>query len=222
MIYITGDTHGDIYDISLQKAKKLKRTDTLIICGDFGFVWDNSKEEQKNLKVLQKLKPTVLFLDGCHENFKLLENYPLVEKFGSEVRQINDNVFQLLRGKIYTIDDKTFFTMGGGQSENVDIRLENDCYDEREMPSSEEMSAGIVTLKSNGHSVDYILTHEAPISIKEFLDMDDCFISNPMNGYLEKINQNIEFKKWFFAHYHKDAHITSQFTCVMDNLIAID
>lgn len=40
MIYITGDTHGDINRFFDGGAldTKLTKNDTLIICGDFGFV----------------------------------------------------------------------------------------------------------------------------------------------------------------------------------------
>ena len=52
MIYVTGDTHGDITRFKDPQMKKLKKGDTLIICGDFGFIWDNSKKEKADLKKL--------------------------------------------------------------------------------------------------------------------------------------------------------------------------
>ena len=56
MVYITGDMHGDIKRFDSPAIKKLKKGDTLIVCGDFGFVWDNSKAEQKILKSFSKRK----------------------------------------------------------------------------------------------------------------------------------------------------------------------
>ena len=52
MVYVTGDMHGDYSRFDSPAIKQLKKGDTLIICGDFGFVWDNSKIEQKILKKL--------------------------------------------------------------------------------------------------------------------------------------------------------------------------
>ena len=49
MIYITGDLHGEIERFDDKKMKKLKKGDILIVCGDFGFIWNNSIEEQKKL-----------------------------------------------------------------------------------------------------------------------------------------------------------------------------
>ena len=47
MILITGDTHGDLSRFKKKELKKLRKNDTLIICGDFGFVWNGSKTEQR-------------------------------------------------------------------------------------------------------------------------------------------------------------------------------
>ena len=38
MIYITGDIHGDLSRFKDKRIKKLKKGDTLIVCGDFGFM----------------------------------------------------------------------------------------------------------------------------------------------------------------------------------------
>ena len=43
MIYVTGDIHGDMSRFQVPAVKKLKEKDVLIVCGDFGFVWDGSK-----------------------------------------------------------------------------------------------------------------------------------------------------------------------------------
>lgn len=42
MIYVTGDTHGDIERFKSSGIHKLKKGDSIIVCGDFGFVWDGS------------------------------------------------------------------------------------------------------------------------------------------------------------------------------------
>ena len=75
MIYITGDTHGDIEIFNERRLGHLKKGDTLIVTGDFGFIWDNSKKEIKNLKKLEKKKFDILFVEGAHENFELLKGY---------------------------------------------------------------------------------------------------------------------------------------------------
>ena len=66
MIYLTGDLHGDFERFRSKEMKKLKKGDTLIVCGDFGFVWDGSKKEQSILKKLGKSKYQILFIEGTH------------------------------------------------------------------------------------------------------------------------------------------------------------
>ena len=72
LIYVTGDLHGDMERFKSKKLKKLKKGDTLIVCGDFGFVWDGGKKEQKLLKWIGKRRYQILFVDGTHENFDRL------------------------------------------------------------------------------------------------------------------------------------------------------
>lgn len=50
MIYVTGDTHAniDINKLSTKKfpqQKTLTKKDYVIVCGDFGLVWDASSRE---------------------------------------------------------------------------------------------------------------------------------------------------------------------------------
>ena len=67
MIYVTADTHGDLERFKGSKTRWLRKTDTLIVLGDFGFLWDGSREEQKKLHWLTKRRYKLLFLDGCHD-----------------------------------------------------------------------------------------------------------------------------------------------------------
>ena len=105
MIYLTADLHGDL-DRLQQVRKPLRRHDSLIVLGDFGFIWNGSKAEQKLLRRLGKGKGTLLFLDGAHENFDLLAEYPVVEFAGGQARKLGERLYQLLRGECYTIEGR--------------------------------------------------------------------------------------------------------------------
>ena len=114
MIYLTGDLHGEI-DISKLNSTRfpeghsiLGKKDYVIILGDFGLVWNNSKEERYWRRWLESKPWTTLFIDGNHENFNMLYMYPVVDKFGGKVGKISDSIYHLRRGEIYTIDDKKF------------------------------------------------------------------------------------------------------------------
>ena len=128
MVYVTGDMHGDASRFSDPRLKKLKKGDTLLVCGDFGFLWNGSKAEQKLLKQIGSKKYNVCFLDGTHENFELLKSYDVIEWNGGKARQIYKNLYHLMRGQIYEIEGLKIFTMGGGESPDIDIRFDNDSW----------------------------------------------------------------------------------------------
>ena len=46
MVYITGDLHGDFSRFSSPAMRRLRKGDTLIVCGDFGFIWNGDKKEE--------------------------------------------------------------------------------------------------------------------------------------------------------------------------------
>ena len=159
MVFITGDTHGDPGRLSKSALKDLSAGDTLIVCGDFGFIWDGSKKEKAVLKKLMSLEYTICFIDGCHENFDMLEKFSESTWNGGMARVIAPNLIHLMRGQIYTIEGKKIFTFGGGHSQDFKFRRDSDWW-EREQPSHEEIMEAVRNLEANNHSVDYVITHE--------------------------------------------------------------
>ena len=97
MVYLTGDTHGDIQRFKQGKLRWLGKKDTVVVLGDFGFVWDGSAAERKRLDWLRKRPYTILFLDGSHENYDLLAQYPETELFGGRVQSLGGNVYHVCR-----------------------------------------------------------------------------------------------------------------------------
>ena len=81
-IFMTGDTHGDfsrLRPVAFRKQGSLTKDDCLIICGDFGGVWDGSEIEQQWLDWLEDRSFTTLFVSGNHENYDLLRSHPTSE-----------------------------------------------------------------------------------------------------------------------------------------------
>ena len=121
-IYMTGDTHGEFTrfkkDIFYEQTE-LSKDDYVIICGDFGGVWDGSPTDQYWLNWLEEKPFTTLFVSGNHENFELLAEYAVEDWHGGKVQRIRPSVMHLMRGQVYEIEGKTFFTMGGGSSHDV-------------------------------------------------------------------------------------------------------
>ena len=129
MIYITGDTHipVDIGKLSVKRfpeQKEMTKRDYVIICGDFGGVWDGSNEEKYWIKWLKSKNFTTLFIDGNHENFEMLYNLPTVDFGGSIAHKVDDGIYHLIRGEVYNIDGKKFFVFGGASSHDKELRTE--------------------------------------------------------------------------------------------------
>ncbi|MDE6101726.1 MAG: metallophosphoesterase [Ruminococcus sp.] len=220
MIYVTGDTHGDIERFNVPEFKKLRRRDTLIICGDFGFLWNNSKKEVAALKKLMSKDYTIAFIDGCHENFDLLESYPEKTWNGGKVRHIGRNIYHLMRGQVYTIENKKIFTFGGGHSHDYDFRHDSKNWWEREQPTHEEITTALKSLFDNNNKVDYIITHEPPASLKDCLGVD-VFQRLEVHAFFEEIIKTCQYEKWFFGKCHIDKHIPVKFYAVFNNIIRL-
>lgn len=91
MIYATGDTHGSFQRFQPEHFPEqagMTRDDYVIICGDFGGVWDGGKKDERNLDWLESLPFTTLFVSGNHENFDRLSKYPVEEWNGGKIQRI--------------------------------------------------------------------------------------------------------------------------------------
>ena len=170
MIYATGDTHGNFQRFAPEHFPEqagMTKEDYMIICGDFGGVWDGGKKEERNLDWLEDLPFTTLFISGNHENFDLLRKYPTEEWNGGKIQRIRPHVIHLMRGQVYDIPVCTsgaeksisVFTMGGAFSVDRRYRREGESWWPREMPSQEEYTEALANLKRHHNQVDYLLTH---------------------------------------------------------------
>lgn len=124
MIYITGDTHGDFTRFHKHSRKRLPfeltESDYVIICGDFGLLWEKTKTFYYNLEWLSRLPFRILWVSGNHENYDMIKEYPLDEWNGGKVRHIaGDRVILLERGQVFQIEDSVFFTFGGASSHDI-------------------------------------------------------------------------------------------------------
>lgn len=221
MIYVTGDMHAVASRFDDPKLRKLKKGDTLIVCGDFGFLWNGSKEEMNVLRKLSKKKYNICFIDGTHENFDMLSKLKVKKWNGGKVHQISENIFHLMRGQIFTIENQKIFTMGGGESPDIEIRFEMNTWSEQEIPTREELIEGVENLQKNSAEIDIVITHEPPAKIKEFLLLQTSNAASitAINTYLEDVSRTCKFKHWYFGSLHMDKFISTTHACVFNNVV---
>jgi len=209
MIFITGDTHRSINIAKLHKAnfkqgKQLTKNDYVIICGDAGFIWDDSMENQYWLDWISNQPWTTLFVDGNHENFTLLNKYPKEQWNDGWIHKITNSLFHLMRGEVFTIDNLTFFCFGGANSIDKHKRIEGFNWWKEEDATQKDYNNALYDLNQYNFKVDYILTHTIPYNLFNRLNFRP--IPDRTAEYLEQLvyETNIEYKQWFAGHFHRD------------------
>ena len=250
MIYITGDCHGDFKRFNKKnfpEQLEMTKDDFVIICGDFGGVWNKdceSKHEKVQLDWLDSQPFTTLFVSGNHENYDRLDAYLVEEWNDGKIQRIRPSIIHLMRGQVYLIDGKKIFSFGGASSQDIRegiLELEDPLYKEkkkeldreyrsyrvnhlswweRELPSAEEMEEGKRNLREHNNEVDFMVTHCCAASTQ--------ILINPTYGkpdclakYFEELRQTVRFKKWFFGHYHENRNITAEEIVIYEQIIRI-
>ena len=250
MIYITGDCHQNFRKFNTKifpEQKEMTKEDYVIICGDFGGVWNKeveNKEEKHLLDWLEEKPFTTLFVDGNHENFDRLYSYPVELWHGGNVHKIRPSVIHLMRGQIYEIDGKSFFTFGGASSHDIEsgildpedpdfkekkkwldrewrsYRVNHITWWAQELPSEKEMQEGRANLAAHDNQVDFIVTHCCATSTQMLID-EQKLKPDIETDYLEEIKQAIQFKKWFFGHYHDNRNVSKKEILIYEQFVRI-
>lgn len=250
MIYITGDCHSDFTRFNhdnFPEQNEMTKDDYVIICGDFGGVWNKDGESSKEkwwMDWLENKSFTTLFVDGNHENFDRLYAYPIEQWNGGNIHRIRPSVIHLMRGQIFEIEEKKIFTFGGAKSHDISAgilelddpnfhrkrkkldkerkmyRINHLSWWKQELPTKEEMAEGRYNLEIHGNTVDFIVTH-CCASNTEVLLGGGMYRADYLNAYLEDIRQNVKFKKWFFGHYHDNNNVNAEEILIHEQIIRI-
>ena len=250
MIYITGDCHRNFERFNMSifpEQKEMTKNDYVIVCGDFGGVWNKEKENTEETMLLDWLDCksfTTLFVDGNHENFDRLYDYPVEKWHGGKVHKIRPSVIHLMRGHVFDIDGRSIFTFGGASSHDIDggilepddpdykkkkkeldqgwlpYRINHVSWWKQELPSEEEMEEGRKNLELHHNTVDFIVTHCCSSSTQAMLG-GSLYKPDIETTYFEEIKQNTKFRKWFFGHYHDNRNVSAEEILLYEQIIRI-
>jgi hypothetical protein len=232
-VYVTGDTHGSVVRFLSGYHKivdYLTKDDIVIVLGDFFSYSNDSKESKvikKHLNILQKeCKFTIAFIDGNHDNYPKIYTYPIIEMFNGTVHQLTDNVFHLMRGQIYTIQNHTFFVFGGAYSVDKPYRTIGYDWWPEEYPSEEEKQLALTNLEQYNYKVDFALTHTAPSSLVSYMYDHQMFdlvlgmtglIQDDVSDFLDPIFNKLSFEHHYFGHFHKNRNIDNKHTMLFQS-----
>lgn len=249
-IFVTGDCHKKFNKFNakgLLSKKELDKNDYVIICGDFGGIWDKeeSKDEEWWLEWLNNLSFTVLFVDGNHENFDRLNAYPVEEWHCGKVHKIRSSVIHLMRGQVYELFGKKIFTMGGAKSHDISggildmedplyivkkkeldrgyepYRINHISWWEEEIPKQSEMKEALDNLQKHNNEVDYIITHCCSSSTQDVLSAKGLFKKDVLTDFLDDIKGKCTYKRWYFGHYHDNINVNEKEILLYDKIIEL-
>ena len=70
--------------------------------------------------------------------------------------------------------------------------------------------------------MDYILTHTGPSEVVAEMGYADLTEDETeFRRYLQRIADQVNFKEWYFGHFHEDAEIDGNFFCLMEDIIKL-
>lgn len=218
--FITGDCHQN-FDKIFFFAEKMKLTieDNIIVLGDMGLCWRHDKKDF-NYYVNEwenfEYKCNLYWIDGNHENFKLIKTLPIE----NNMRKCSEHIHMLIRGQVYNFEGKRCLAIGGADSVDKFRRTEGLSWWKDEQITEEDVTAAV------GHKsldFDYVFSHAAPASIVDDykiylcqLQLDEDGVDKTSENRLEDIKNKITFKHWAFGHYHQDIQLDDKFTCCYD------
>lgn len=254
-VYVTGDIHGNPMRLSTSSFYEQKEfsgnkdENIVIVLGDFGLIWNRNgetNEEKYWLDWLENKPFTTIFVDGNHECFTRLYQYPEKEWRGGKVHEIRPHVLHLMRGEVFTIEEKKFFAFGGASSHDIQdgildvndedwidkanelrkfgktmFRVKGLSWWEEELPTDDEMEHGLKVLKKNDNVVDYIITHSPSTSELYLMGGKGVYEMDILTNYLEEVKISVDYKRHLFGHMHMNYAVNDKDICLYEQIVRI-
>lgn len=215
-IYITGDKHRE-YDNIVYFCDRFMTTkrDVMIVLGDNGINFLSKKKDDEVKNLLQGLPITFILIRGNHDrrpsdvkSYKkklvVRENFSgefFVEDEYPDLLFTTEGYYSFKVGE----ESKTAYIINGAYSVDKWHRLQSGrTWFNNEQLSKEEMDA--VDKELIGHKVSYIMSHTCPQKyepVEMFMPfVDQSTVDKTMEKWLDKIEDGVEYDKWFCGHWH--------------------
>ena len=142
--FIFGDLHGNsnselqfINKKNFPEQTELTKEDVFIQLGDFGYVWyykdaaDLYRKDIHHLNLIANKKFSTLVIPGNHENYDIINSLPIIEKWEGKVYEMKlktNSIYFAIRGEIYVINGKKYFTFSGATTSSTEGRFSYEDY----------------------------------------------------------------------------------------------
>ena len=210
MIYITGDTHRDF---SRLNNLEISEDDMLIVLGDACINFFLNDEDVNLKRYLNNFKLKLFCIRGNHEERpENISTYKEVDMFGGKV-YIEDEFPNLIfakDGEAYNIDGKSVLVIGGANSVDKEYRIAHgiEWFKDEQLTSDEKSK---ILEKVKGKHFDIVLSHTCPYKYEPrevFISgIDQAKVDKSMEYFLDEIEKNIDYDKWYCGHYHTEKQV---------------
>ena len=210
MIYITGDTHREFYRLhDIEKNK----SNMLIILGDAGINYYLDERDKMLKEQLNSYDIKLFCVQGNHEERpENILTYKEIDMFGGKVfiEEEYPNLIFAKNGELYDIDNKKVLVIGGAYSVDKNYRIIYGYpWFKDEQLSKEEMDN--ILNKYKGQHIDIILSHTCPLKYEPtevfIKGIDQSAVDKSMEKFLDKLEQSVDYDKWYCGHYHTEKQI---------------
>lgn len=208
MFFITGDTHREFY-----RLHDIEKNNMLIILGDAGINYYLDKRDNKLKEQLNSYNIKLFCVQGNHkERPENISTYKEFDMFGGKVfiEEEYPNLIFAKNGELYDIDNKKVLVIGGAYSVDKNYRIIYGYpWFKDEQLSKEEMNN--ILNKYKGQHIDIVLSHTCPLKYEPtevfMKDVDQSNVDKSMEKFLDKVEQSINYDKWYCGHYHTEKKI---------------
>lgn len=176
--------------------------DVIVHLGDFGYHFNDQFLEPVN-EILSYYKLPLLFVDGNHENFDVLYQYPVDADTG--LRQITPWIWHLPRGFRWEWDGVRFLALGGAHSIDRKGRTPGTSWWYQEAVTDAD-----VELAVTGGPVDVLVSHDCPTGViipgiaqgEWRWDPDELTASKVHQLQLRRVVDEVQPRYIWHGHFH--------------------
>ena len=231
-IFVKGDCHGDFYFLKQWCINNnTSKNDYLVLCGDAGINYYLNKAEENLKKEISECPITLICVHGNHEERP--KNIPSY-KFQYD-KKLKCNVWYeekypniiFPQDGVIEISGHKCLILGGAYSIDKYYRIYGRLPWFPEEQMSNEDKERIFKILEKENSFEYIFSHTAPLIYERELEelfipgVSQYEIDKSMEQFLTEVHEKINFKHWFFGHFHDDFDLTEKVTILYKDIVEL-